>query len=418
MMLLIPFVLACSGPPSIVTVDPNEGPGATLEQDTAMEDAPGVDDTGEPPDDTGGDTDTADDEADYAAFYAEGRVQDVRLTISEDTIRELNRQARNGTFEYLAGDAQINGRDFPNVGIRIKGSSTLRDFDSKPSLKIKFDYFEAGQDYAGLERITLNNMVEDSTQTKEVMAYRVFREMGFPASNANHAALYVNDEYYGLYTNLETMDDEWLKRRFSDPDGELWEANDYADFTRSGVRYWESASGPGDESGLDAVVDALRTDDEYTNVNLVLNMEQFLRWWATRLVEGDVDGYPYSLNDCYLYADPSDGGRILFIPWGVDESWNTGAPAYWRSVGGELASMCLKDDACEADFLRLAGEQLDQFATLDPTAWLAEERTAIAVYVAADSRRGTSAERVNEAQDALEANMRSIPEALRREMGL
>ena len=411
------FVGACAGPE--LTHDDVVPGGVVFAEDTSVEDAPGLDETGEPAKDTGSQADdTAEDATDYATFYTFGTVQEVRFILTEDTIDELNRQARRGTFEYLPGDVQINGRDYPNVGVRIKGSSTLRDFDSKPSLKIKLDKFEAGQDYAGLERITLNNMVEDQSQTKEVMNYRVFREMGFPASNANHATVYVNDEYYGLYANIETLDDEWLEPRFEDASGDLWEANDYADFSRQGVEYWSIASGEGDQSRLEAVSDALRGDDEYEMVNLVLDIEQFQRWWVTRLITGYVDGYPYSLNDCYLYADPSDGDRFLFIPWGVDESWNSGAPAYWRSVSGELASMCLRDSVCEADLMVRAREQFDQFATLDPGIWLDEERLAIEPFLASDERRSTSVDTVHKAMDKLSEDLLAIPDELRREMGI
>lgn len=411
------FALACVGPQSVATIDDNGLDGVIFEDDTAVEYAPGIDDTGEPPEDTAGE-DTAGDAEDYASFYADGVVQEIRLSLTQDTIQALNRQVRNGSFEYLSGDVQINGRDFTNVGVRIKGSSTLRDFDSKPSLKIKFDAFEDGKDFAGLERVTLNNMVEDPTQTKEVMNYRVFREMGLPASRANHAAVFVNDEYYGLYTNLEAMDDEWLKLRFDDPSGDLWEANDYADFTRAGLNNWELASGDGDESQLQAVADALKGDDPYVMVDLFLDIEQFQRWWVTRLITGDVDGYPYSPNDAYIYADPNDGFRFVFMPWGVDESWSPDTPAYWRSVTGQLADMCLDDNPCEADLLLRAAEQLDSFALLEPVEWLAKERTVIEPFLASDARRPFSLADVERATDKLAEYMLEIPEDLRREMGL
>ena len=410
---MVALLLCCS----LVENDSGPPPGGRPDDEGLPGDTAAEEDSGPKEDDTADDPEL--EAAAAAAFYALGVLQDVRLTLTEDTISELNRQARQGNMEYLSGGVTVNGTAFENVGVRIKGSSTLRNFNDKPSLKIKLNAFVKGQDYAGLERITLNNMVEDSTQTKEVLVYTIFRQAGLLASRANHAAVYVNDELYGLYTNLETIDDHWLDSRFADRSGELFEANDNADFTRGGLAHWESASGVGDTTQLEAVSDAIRAAGINYSVDLdaVVDLKQFQSFWVWSLLVGNVDGYPYTLNDCYVYADPADGLRLQFAPWGVDESWNSGAPGYWRYATGALADGCLKNDACEAEFLAAVEAQLLVYESLSIREWFDTEAAATADVLAADPRRAFSASQVADARAKLLADIADWPERMREAMG-
>jgi len=419
-------LLGCIGGHLDASPAPGHSPEAPADTG-APEGLPGDTDTAG---DTGEDTakvDTADPHDDpveeaLAAeqFYAFGELQEVRLYLDEATINALNRDARRGQSEYLAGDVVVNGARFDHIGVRIKGSSTLRDFDDKPSLKIKFNAFEKGRDFAGLERITLNNMVEDSTQTKEVLVYKIFREAGVLGSRANHAALYVNDELYGLYTNLETADDHWLGSRFADPSGELFEANDGADFTRGGVGNWESASGTGDAAPLDAVVAALRGagDDYFADLDTVVHMDQFFDFWAWSLLVGNVDGYPWTLNDCYVYADPLDASRLQFAPWGVDESWNAGAPSAWSSASGALAAGCMRNEACKAEFVARMPVRLEQLAAYDVAGWHALDAASSAEVLAADTRRTFRLDAVEAARAELLTTIAGWPDRIREAMRL
>lgn len=417
-MLPLLTLLACrQSQPSPSGLDNPRDSGTDTAENVPGDTSP--EDSGEDPSGDTGD-DPLVEAAEAEAFYAFGTLQEVRLTLTQDTIDELDRQTRRGTTEYLPGDAEVNGIAFSNVGVRIKGSSTLRTFDDKPSLKIKFNAFVADQDFAGLERVTLNNMVEDPTQTKEVMAYRIFREAGVGASRANHAALYVNDELYGLYTNLETMDDHWLGDRFADPTGELFEANDNADFTRSGLSHWESASGEGVTTQLNAVVDALRVSggDFEGELNGTVNLEQFRRFWTWSLLIGNTDGYPYTLNDCYIYSDPGDGLRFAFFPWGVDESWQESALSFWASATGILAARCLEDEACHAAFRATMAEELALYETFPLVDWFAEEEAVTADILAADERRAFTMSSVRSARSTLVDDLEQWPARVREAMRL
>lgn len=355
-MLLL--LTACTAPGNITLEgDSPAGEDSDVEQIDSGDDS-GVDSGGDS--DTAGDTaeDTGDDdeaeEALYQALFDPTVIQTVDIELSESAIRRLN---RDGLSEYVEGDVTVNGTLLTQVGVRLKGSSTYEDLDCddgycKAAFKIKFNEFVEGQKYADLERLTLNNMTSDYTQSKEVVLYDLLGRASQLAPRASYARVTLNGEAWGLYANVESMDDEWLQRRFEDPSGNLWgTASAYADFTDSGLLYgWENKSGDGDMAQIELVRDALEAyqGDFFGELGAVINTDQWLDYWAWCTAIGNYDGYPFHLNDVHIYADPADGNRFVFMPWGVDESWDlyeyTGQT--WNVVYGELALACLADQAC------------------------------------------------------------------------
>lgn len=323
--------------------EPAVDPMGVSTTDPAAEVIPGAPDA--PPDEVPGDTmpepvDTAGDTAvdpdidtEYEAFFDMSVIQSVRIELESSAMRALERDPST----YVEGAAEINGVPFAIVGVRLKGSSTLQGFSGKPSLKLKLNEYVPGQKYAGLERVTLNNMVSDTTQSKEVINYSLYAASGMVGPRANFAQVWINDELYGLYTNLESMDDHWLERRFDDADGDFWgTAASGADFDRANVRcdwcYWVSKSGDADVSKLLSVKEAIddASDDFQASLGGVIDADQFLDYWAWNTVIGNGDGYPWTTNDVLIYADPDDGGRFDFSPWGWTRAstWRQrGAPA-------------------------------------------------------------------------------------------
>jgi len=94
-----------------------------------------------------------------------------------------------GTFQIAETDGvpgQVGPLSAPlTVGVKLKGGiGSRRSIDQKAGLKIKFDEFVDGQTFDGLEKMTLNNMVQDPTMTHEVLAYQAFRQMGVFAPGA------------------------------------------------------------------------------------------------------------------------------------------------------------------------------------------------------------------------------------------
>lgn len=366
--------------------------GCDESAESAVDD--GAVDSGEPDADADADIDTATDigdldrdtaqeaaeEAAYAAFYDVRVVQQVVLALTsadadamdEEALREYTIHPSNPVLTYFPASITINGETIADVGVRLKGSSTFQFWEQKPSLKVKFSENDPDQRFAGLKRATFNNMTGDPAMSREVVGYHFWQEAGMAVPAANFAQVWVSFDgadplYYGLYTNLEAMDSEWVERNFDGDGGDLWEGNDSADFSRSGIDHFALVTGLGDKDLLDIARDQVQNhgDDFYAEVNDVLDMDNFLDFWTLSLAIGNRDGYPFHLNDYFVYLDPGDA-RFDFIPWGMDESFDTATPTYANYVTGAVAANCLYYDAtCPKRYLDAMEQNLDLYEASD-----------------------------------------------------
>jgi len=59
---------------------------------------------------------------------------------------------------------------------------------------------------------------------REALSYEIARNY-MPAGRANFAKLYINDEYWGLYTNVEAVNKDFLGNHFQSTDGAFFKCN-------------------------------------------------------------------------------------------------------------------------------------------------------------------------------------------------
>ena len=239
-----------------------------------------------------------------------------------------------------------------------------------------------------MKRIALNNMTSDAAQGREVLAYTLWAAGGMAVPRVSFARVYINDTYYGLYTVIEGMDEEFLARRYTSPGGDLWAANDDAEFTRAGIVNFVLNAGWGDVSALQHAADVIQTptDDFYGSADTVLVMDEFLDYWAWTMATGSNDGYPDHLNDFFVYGDPGAGGRFEFMPWGLDETWSDLWAFDWGQ-GDSVGHLCRADASCT---VRLKARVTAVLAILDgaDAAGLASRTFALTDQaVRADHRR-------------------------------
>jgi len=409
--------VACAGP----VTDDSAGADTSAPEDTDIE---VVDDTAADTDtdtDTGGDTDTEDpdtgpdDEAAYAALYDPLEIQRIDLEISEEGLSALREDADT----YVEAAFVHDGYRLPSIGVRLKGGpSTFEDIDGKPSFRLKLDEFDSGLDYGGVDRINLHNMKADPAQAREVLAAALWNAAGLPAPVANYAEVYVNGTLYGLYANVEEVDDAFVERRWANPDGDLWEAAEAADLTPAGIANYELASGEGDTDALDAARREIQTGEGafYTVANSVLDMTQFLDFWAWQMLLANEDGYPYELDDHFLYADPDAAGAFDFVPWGLDETFDSGFD--WEDYTGTLAVHCAYDADCLSRFEARVSLALTAYEAMAPSDMAQAAFTLSTDAVQADTRRTTSAADVSAARTALITTINARPNAVRTQLGL
>ncbi|WP_437550880.1 CotH kinase family protein [Sorangium sp. So ce367] len=295
---------------------------------------------GGPPGDGGG-PDTPDPDPSDAMFDPD-HVIEVGITLAPEDWETLRRQSRDvsevigegcmegpkrSPYTQFPATVTVDGTTLEMSSVRKKGflgSASL----SKPSLKVSFDEYVDGREYAGLEGMTLNNARQDPSLIKTCLAFKVFRDAGLPASRCNFAHVTVNGQDLGIYAHVEPVGKRVLERHFTDASGDLYEGQ-LSDFRDGWTATYEKKTNEDDPdlSELDAVSAALLASDAELDATLgaVLDIETFRRYWATESLLGAWDGYAGNTNNHFVYFDPASG-KMSFLPWGPDMSFDADDP--------------------------------------------------------------------------------------------
>lgn len=279
------------------------------------------------------------------------------------------------------------------VGIRLKGhvGGSFRDLSGKAAFKLKFNHVVSGQKLLGLKKLTLNNMVQDPSMLHETLAYETFRASGVPAPRSGYAFVRVNDDPYGVYLNVETMDDVGLKRLFQST-GHLYEGGYATDVRPGDVSKFEIDEGSETDRGdLNALVAAAGGSGDFSDrMAGRADLSEMVRMWAVEKYAGHWDGYAGKdgdllPNNYYLHSTTS--GLFSMLPWGTDQTW---VHDIGFDEGGLLFRRCRLDPSCEATYeAALAGVA----ATVDRLDLPAETERLAAVlrpYQERDPRKDSS----------------------------
>lgn len=127
---------------------------------------------------------------------------------------------------YSACTVLIDGEKFSNIGIRAKGNTSLSSVRSmgsqRYSFKLEFDQYETGKSYHGLDKLCLNNLIQDNTMMKDFLTYQMMAQNGVETPLCSYVYITVNGEDWGLYLAVEGVEDSFLQRNYGSDAGELY----------------------------------------------------------------------------------------------------------------------------------------------------------------------------------------------------
>lgn len=213
---------------------------------------------------------------------------------------------------YHPIEFQYENEKVSDALIKLKGQSSwwqaiALDEDPKMQFIIAFNEVDPDGRFHGVRKIGLDMPRTDGSFLRQRLALYYLRRAGVPAQCANSARLTINGEYYGLYTNLEKLDKEFIQRVFDDHDeGDLWEGA-ITIKTNEMSPSWDR---------LNAFWDASRIEDLEGLVDLDASIEM----WAAEAMAPQGDGYYNGRANFYLYDHPVRG--YLWVPHDLDSSFD------------------------------------------------------------------------------------------------
>ena len=272
-------------------------------------------------------------------FFKSGKVLSVRIEIPKEGMAVLRRSGWGGGENQrpnVKATVRETDRVYTNVAIHVKGAAgSFRPIDQNPCLTLNFDKFAKGQRFHGLQKISLNNSVQDPTFLTERICRQLFDAAGVPAPRAGHAAVELNGRDLGLYVLTEGFNKQFVGRYFKNNKGNLYDGG----FLREITDGLEKISGDpsNDQSDLQRVAAAASERDpakRMAELDKVLDLERFISLIAMEVMTWHWDGYAMKKNNYRVYHDP-DTDRVVFFPHGLDQMfWEPNGPTFPRMEGG------------------------------------------------------------------------------------
>ncbi|MCI8514193.1 MAG: spore coat protein CotH [Lachnospiraceae bacterium] len=278
---------------------------------------------------------------------------------------------------YVSCAVVIDGDIYKNAAIRAKGNTSLSQVEAygnnRYSFKIEFDHYEDGRSYYGLDKLCLNNLIQDNTCIKDYLCYRMMGEFGVAAPLCSFVYITVNGEDFGLYLAVEGIEESFLQRNYGSgygelykpdsqqtgggavpggrPDGEMTPGgrpdgepapdrgampersrapeNDAGGGMRVGsddvrlvytdddydsyANIFENAKTDISDGDKDRLIDSLRNLNENEKIEEVVNVEAVIRYFVVHNFVLNFDSYTGSMiHNYYLYEKD---GQMEMLPW-------------------------------------------------------------------------------------------------------
>ena len=282
--------------------------------------------------------------------------------------------------EYSSCNISIDGELIKNVGFRAKGKTSLssvRSMDSsRYSFKVEFDQYDSTKSYHGLDKLCLNNVIQDNTYMKDYLAYTLMNDFGVDAPLCSYAYITVNGEDWGLYLAVEAIEESFLKRNYGSNYGDLYKPDslnfgggempvfengempdfggempdfgngEMPDFGGKGGRgggggmgsddvklnytddsfdsytnIFGNAKTPVNDADKKRLISSLKSLKNYENLDEILDIDEVMRYFVVHnfLVNGD--SYTgQMIHNYYLYEK---SGQMSMIPWDYNLAFGT-----------------------------------------------------------------------------------------------
>jgi hypothetical protein len=299
-------------------------------------------------------SDTLDTDSTLFGLYT---VHQIQLQLSSSAVNSLG----SSPTIYVQGEITMDGSDLDPIGVRLRGSSTLRTINEKCSFKIDTNRYDDLR-FRGRKKFNLINMVWDASHVREYVSYYMFREFGVPAAQNAYAWVEMNGSDKGLYLLSEAYDDDFLESWYGNSDGYMWEPGS-GDFSSAGAG-WDCEEGsPCDTSVISPIRSLLAgsaTDSAVADLENYLDLDNVLREIAVEIAVGQWDGY-CSPHNYRVYWDPQTGLATI-LPSSVDLTFDNLGYTYghdYFSCGGAVLGWCLSNSGCEDRYLDILDELAD-----------------------------------------------------------
>ena len=232
----------------------------------------------------------------------------------------------SGEKDWIEATVTIDGTTFEQVGLRLKGNSSLRGVDdgadpTELPWLVRLDEYVDGQALDGWTDFVVRSN-NSETALNEAVALDLLAEAGLASEHAIATSFAVNGGDPTLRLVVQALDESWESENFA-TDGLLYKSEAGGDWTYRGTDpdsytdVFDQETGDDDLSPLIDFLDFLNnsSDAEFARgLAARLDVEAFARYLAFEDLVGNTDDIDGPGNNSYLRYDATSGGFTV-VAW-------------------------------------------------------------------------------------------------------
>lgn len=264
-----------------------------------------------------------------ATVYDASTVHSFAVEIDDDDFDQMiTTYVDTGEKEWVTATVTIDGETFEDVGLRLKGNSSLMSVssDSEPTdlpWLIDLGKYDDGQDVDGYSEFVVRSNTTESG-LNEAVALDLLEQSGLASEHAVASRFSVNGADEELRLVVQNLDGDWDEENF-DTEGVLYKAESGGDYSYRGddpsayEDVFDQETDP-DEENLEPLIEFLEfindSDDQTFASELGdhLDVEAFATYLAFEDLIGNTDDIDGPGNNSYLRYD-EESGSFTVVAW-------------------------------------------------------------------------------------------------------
>lgn len=294
---------------------------------------------------------TAADDADVTgSFLDASTVHTISVTFDQTAYDAMIATYQSsGEKEWIEATVTIDGVTYTQVGLRLKGNSSLQslrsggngnagpngttlsadDPETLPWL-IKLDKYVDGQEHEGEDELVVRSNSSE-TSLNEAVALALLTEAGLASQDAVAVKFTVNDTTV-LRLVVQNPDGDWTEDDLGD--GNLYKADSSGDYSYRGTDAdaysdaWSQDAGDDDLTPLITFLDFVNNSDDATfaaDLDQYLDVEAFARYLAFEDLLQNWDDIDGPGNNSYLYYDTTTK-KMTVVAWDHNLALSSSGP--------------------------------------------------------------------------------------------
>ena len=259
----------------------------------------------------------------------ESKLHTIGVEVDEAALKEMiQTYLDQGDKEWIKATVTIDGETFQDVGIKLKGNSSLRQITvdtpaQELPLRIRLDKYVDGQNADGYSDFTVRSSSSE-TAINEAVALDLLSDAGLASEEAISTRFSVNGSDEKLRLTVQNLDDTWVEQNFpeagadsvlykSDADGDWsWRGED-GDYTSS----FEVEAGKETYAPLIELLDLVNNGtaaEIAKKLPTLLDVDSFASYLAFEDLIDNFDDIDGPGNNSYLFWD-SATKKFAVVAW-------------------------------------------------------------------------------------------------------